>query len=78
ANPTVFELFHIQHQCNYFCGLLNLKPLKVPETLQTSPKPKGSSSPLLQRKTAPSSSSPQTPRKATKSPKVSRKLNPQT
>ncbi|KAL1271427.1 hypothetical protein QQF64_030443 [Cirrhinus molitorella] len=78
ANPKVFEQFQIQHQCNYFCGLLNLKPLKVSETLQTSPRPKGSSSPLQQRKTAPSSSSPQTPRKATKSPKVSRKLNPQT
>ncbi|RXN04128.1 titin-like protein [Labeo rohita] len=75
ANPKVFEQFYIQHQCNYFCGLLNLKPLKVPETLQTSPRPKDSSSPLLQRKIAPSSSSPQTPRK---SPKVSRKLNPQT
>ncbi|XP_073692721.1 uncharacterized protein alpk3b [Garra rufa] len=78
ANPKVFEQFQIQHQCNYFCGLLNLKPLKVPETLQTSSRPKGSSSPLLQRKTAPSSSSPQTSRKATKSPKVSRKMNPQT
>ncbi|XP_016128722.1 alpha-protein kinase 3 [Sinocyclocheilus grahami] len=78
ANLKVFEQFQIQHQCNYFCGLLNLKPLKAPETLQTSTRPKGSSSPLLQRKTAPSSSSPQTPRKATKSPKVSRKLNPQT
>ncbi|XP_077084677.1 uncharacterized protein alpk3b isoform X2 [Siphateles boraxobius] len=78
ANPKVFELFHIQHQCNYFCGLLNLKPLKAPETLQTPSRSKGSSSPLLQRRTAPSSSSPQTSRKATKSPKVSRKLNPQT
>ncbi|XP_058636503.1 titin homolog isoform X2 [Onychostoma macrolepis] len=78
ANPKVFEQFQFQHQCNYFCGLLNLKPLKAPETLQTSTRPKGSSSPLLQRKTVPSSSSPQTPRKATKSPKVSRKLNPQT
>ncbi|XP_067298009.1 alpha-protein kinase 3 isoform X2 [Pseudorasbora parva] len=78
ANPKVFEQFHIQHQCNYFCGLLNLRPLKAPETLQTPTKPKGSSSPLLQRKTASSSSSPQTSRKATKSPNVSRKLNPQT
>ncbi|XP_043101691.1 alpha-protein kinase 3 isoform X2 [Puntigrus tetrazona] len=78
ANPKVFEQFQIQHQCNYFCGLLNLRSLKAPEMLQTSARPKGSSSPLLQRKTAPSSSSPQTPRKATKSPKVSRKLNSQT
>ncbi|XP_056123317.1 titin homolog [Rhinichthys klamathensis goyatoka] len=78
ANPKVFELFHIQHQCNYFCGLLNLKPLKAPETLQAPSRSKGKSSPLLQRRTAPSSSSPQTSRKATKSPKVSHKLNPQT
>ncbi|CAM4522795.1 unnamed protein product [Leuciscus chuanchicus] len=78
ANPKVFELFHIQHQCNYFCGLLNLKPLKAPETLQAPSRSKGSSSPLLQRRTDPSSSSPQTSRKSTKSPKVSRKLNPQT
>ncbi|KAK7170547.1 hypothetical protein R3I94_000675 [Phoxinus phoxinus] len=77
ANPKVFELFHIQHQCNYFCGLLNLKPLKAPETLQAPSRSKGSSSPLLQRRTTPSSSSPQTSRKASKSPKVSRKLNPQ-
>ncbi|XP_067255643.1 alpha-protein kinase 3 isoform X2 [Chanodichthys erythropterus] len=77
ANPKVFEQFHIQHQCNYFCGLLNLKPLKAPETLQSPNRSKGTSSPLLQRRTAPSSSSPQTSRKATKSPKVSRKLNPQ-
>ncbi|XP_051754428.1 alpha-protein kinase 3 isoform X3 [Ctenopharyngodon idella] len=77
ANPKVFEQFHIQHQCNYFCGLLNLKPLKAPETLQSPNRSKGTSSPLLQRRTAPSSSSPQTSRKATKSPKVSRKLDPQ-
>ncbi|XP_048040255.1 alpha-protein kinase 3 isoform X2 [Megalobrama amblycephala] len=77
ANPKVFEQFHIQHQCNYFCGLLNLKPLKAPETLQSPNRSKGTSSPLLQRRTAPSSSSPQTSRKVTKSPKVSRKLNPQ-
>ncbi|KAK7176514.1 hypothetical protein R3I93_000675 [Phoxinus phoxinus] len=77
ANPKVFELFHIQHQCNYFCGLLNLKPLKAPETLQAPSRSKGSSSPLLQRRTTPSSSSPQTSRKASKSPKVSCKLNPQ-
>ncbi|KAG1942078.1 alpha-protein kinase [Pimephales promelas] len=78
ANPKIFELFHIQHQCNYFCGLLNLKPLKAPETLQALSRSQGSSSPLLQRRPALSSSSPQTSRKATKSPKVSRKLNPQT
>ncbi|XP_056317514.1 titin homolog isoform X2 [Danio aesculapii] len=78
ANPPVFEQFQIQHQCNYFCGLLNLRSLKVPEILQTPLRSKGSSSPLLQRRSADSSSSPQISRKATKSPKLSRKPNPQT
>lgn len=64
ANPNVFEQFPTQHQCNYYCGLLNLKPPKLPEMLQTA-KYRGSSSP-------------QTQRKATKSPKVSRRSNPQT
>ncbi|XP_065123971.1 alpha-protein kinase 3 isoform X2 [Paramisgurnus dabryanus] len=64
ANPKVFEHFQSQHQCNYFCGLLKLKPPKVLETLQTA-RFKGSSSPQTQRKTS-------------KSPKLSRKPNPQT
>ncbi|XP_017212548.3 uncharacterized protein alpk3b isoform X2 [Danio rerio] len=78
ANLRVFEQFQIQHQCNYFCGLLNLRSLKTPETLQTPSRSKGSSSPLLQRRIADNSSSPQISRKATKSPKLSRKPNPQT
>ncbi|TRY66336.1 hypothetical protein DNTS_024328 [Danionella cerebrum] len=76
ANPQVFERFLIQHQCNYYCGLLNLRPLKSPESLQTSARSKGSSSPLLQRRTPASSSSPQPQRRANKSPKVPRKINP--
>ncbi|XP_056614055.1 alpha-protein kinase 3 isoform X2 [Triplophysa dalaica] len=64
ANPKVFEQFPTEHQCNYFCGLLNLKPPKLPEMLQT----------VRYR----GYYSPQTQRKAPKSPKVSRRSNPQT
>ncbi|XP_055058919.2 alpha-protein kinase 3 isoform X1 [Misgurnus anguillicaudatus] len=60
-NPKVFEQFQSQHQCNYFCGLLKLKPPKVLETSRF----RGSTSPQTQRKTS-------------KSPKLSRKPNPQT
>ncbi|XP_041642026.1 alpha-protein kinase 3-like isoform X2 [Cheilinus undulatus] len=73
GNPKVFEQFVSQHQCNYFCGLLSLKSLKVMDSLLTPTKPKGSRSPLLQRKAATGSSSPQTARKAAGSPRMPRK-----
>ncbi|XP_062327024.1 alpha-protein kinase 3 isoform X2 [Osmerus eperlanus] len=73
GNPKVFEQFVSQHQCNYYCGLLSLRALKAVESLQTPIKPKGSRSPMLHRKMTPGSSSPLTPRKATASPRVSRK-----
>ncbi|CAB1448100.1 unnamed protein product [Pleuronectes platessa] len=73
GNPKVFEQFVSQHQCNYFCGLLSLRSLKVMDALLTPTKPKGSRSPLLQRKMAAGSSSPQTGRKAAGSPRVPRK-----
>ncbi|XP_071346092.1 alpha-protein kinase 3 [Trachinotus anak] len=73
GNPKVFEQFVSQHQCNYFCGLLGLRSLKVMDTLLTPAKPKGSRSPLLQRKMAAGSSSPQTGRKAAGSPRLPRK-----
>ncbi|XP_062244118.1 alpha-protein kinase 3-like [Platichthys flesus] len=73
GNPKVFEQFVSQHQCNYFCGLLSLRSLKVMDSLLTPTKPKGSRSPLLQRKMAAGSSSPQTGRKAAGSPRVPRK-----
>ncbi|XP_034535473.1 alpha-protein kinase 3 [Notolabrus celidotus] len=73
GNPKVFEQFVSQHQCNYFCGLLGLKSLKVIDSLLMPAKPKGSRSPLLQRKTAAGSSSPQTVRKASGSPRMPRK-----
>ncbi|MED6257223.1 hypothetical protein ATANTOWER_015386 [Ataeniobius toweri] len=73
GNPKVFHQFVSQHKCNYFCGLLGLRSLKVMDSLSTPTKPKGSKSPLLQRKKAVGSSSPQTSRKATVSPRMPRK-----
>lgn len=73
GDPKVFEQFVSQHQCNYFCGLLSLRSLKVMDSLLTPVKPKGSRSPLLQRKMAAGSSSPQTGRKAASSPRMPRK-----
>ncbi|XP_068586657.1 alpha-protein kinase 3 [Cebidichthys violaceus] len=72
GNPKVFEQFVSQHQCNYFCGLLSLRSLKVLDSLMTPSKPKGSRSPLLQRKAA-GSSSPQTGRRAAGSPRLPKK-----
>lgn len=74
ANPKVFEQFVIQHQCNYFCGLLGLRSLKVIESLLMPMKPKGSKSPLVQRKMASGSSSSQTGRKTNASPRTPRKM----
>lgn len=81
GSPKVFEQFLTQHQCNYYCGLLSLRPLKTTDSLQQPPRIKGSRSPLLNRKVGSSSpqqqrnglGSPQTNRKATSSPKVVRK-----
>lgn len=75
----MFEQFAAQHQCNYFCGLLSLKPLKTMDSLQQPGKTKGSRSPLLNRKLGSSPQmqrkghSPQLLRKANSSPKVARK-----
>ncbi|CAL9701956.1 unnamed protein product [Knipowitschia caucasica] len=71
GNPKIFEQFVIQHQCNYYCGLLGLRSLKVIESLLMPTKPRGSKSPLLQRKLG--SSSPQTGRKTSASPRTSKK-----
>ncbi|KAF7649094.1 hypothetical protein LDENG_00147460 [Lucifuga dentata] len=73
GNPKVFEQFVSQHQCNYYCGLLSLRSLKQMDSLMTPSKPKGSRSPLLQRKMATGSSSPQSGRKSTGSPRLPRK-----
>ncbi|KAM4602932.1 alpha-protein kinase 3 [Polymixia lowei] len=73
GNLKVFEQFVAQHQCNYYCGLLSLRSLKAMDSLQTPSKPKGSRSPLLQRKMAAGSSSPQTSRKGAGSPRLPKK-----
>ncbi|XP_035272405.1 alpha-protein kinase 3-like isoform X1 [Anguilla anguilla] len=81
-NPQVFEQFAVQHQCNYYCGLLGLRTLKPIDSQPQPAKIKGSRSPLLNRRAGPSSSpqlpkkgvhSPQSTRKAASSPKVTRK-----
>nr|XP_033490921.1 alpha-protein kinase 3 isoform X1 [Epinephelus lanceolatus]XP_033490922.1 alpha-protein kinase 3 isoform X1 [Epinephelus lanceolatus]XP_033490923.1 alpha-protein kinase 3 isoform X1 [Epinephelus lanceolatus]XP_033490924.1 alpha-protein kinase 3 isoform X1 [Epinephelus lanceolatus] len=69
GSPEVFEQFLTHHQCNYYCGLLGLRPLK---SLEQQSKVKGSRSPLLNRRL--SSSSPQVQRKG-HSPQMSRKAN---
>ncbi|XP_061621728.1 alpha-protein kinase 3-like isoform X2 [Phyllopteryx taeniolatus] len=74
GKPEVLEGFVSQHQCNYFCGLLGLRSLKLLDSLTAPAKTKGSRSPLLQRKSqAPGSCSPQTSRRAANSPRVPRK-----
>uniref|UniRef100_A0A8C6L4W6 non-specific serine/threonine protein kinase n=1 Tax=Nothobranchius furzeri TaxID=105023 RepID=A0A8C6L4W6_NOTFU len=71
GSPEVFDQFLTYHQCNYYCGLLGLRPLKTAD-LQPPTKIKGSKSPLLNRRM--SSSSPQAQRKG-HSPQMSRKNN---
>uniref|UniRef100_A0A3Q3QIH7 Alpha-type protein kinase domain-containing protein n=1 Tax=Monopterus albus TaxID=43700 RepID=A0A3Q3QIH7_MONAL len=70
SSPEVFEQFLTHHQCNYYCGLLGLRPLKSMDSQQPT-KMKGSKSPLLNRKLG--SSSPQMAKRS--SPKVPRKLS---
>ncbi|XP_061524066.1 alpha-protein kinase 3-like isoform X2 [Phycodurus eques] len=74
GKPEVLEGFVSQHQCNYFCGLLGLRSLKLLDSLTAPAKTKGSRSPSLQRKSQASGScSPQTSRRAANSPRVPRK-----
>ncbi|XP_067275081.1 alpha-protein kinase 3 isoform X2 [Pseudorasbora parva] len=83
GSPKIIEQFITQHQCNYYCGLLSLRPLKPVDSLQ-QPKIKTSRSPLLARRGVTGSSSPQlqkkaispqTTRKGTSSPKVVKKTS---
>ncbi|XP_053741685.1 alpha-protein kinase 3 isoform X1 [Synchiropus splendidus] len=74
GSPEVFDQFLAQHQCNYYCGLLSLRPLKSMDSLQQPAKMKGSRSPLLNRKVGSGSGSPQLQRKG-QSPQLSRKTN---
>ncbi|XP_049578476.1 alpha-protein kinase 3 isoform X2 [Syngnathus scovelli] len=82
SSSEILEQFPTVHQCNYYCGLLGLRPLKTQEQQQSS-KVKVSRSPLLNRKLSIGSGSPQphrkghspqTARKANVSPKVTRKV----
>ncbi|XP_021323493.1 alpha-protein kinase 3 isoform X1 [Danio rerio] len=81
GSPKIIDQFIAQHQCNYYCGLLGLRPLKPIDSLQ-QPKIKTSRSPLLARRGVTGSSSPQlqkkgtspqSTRKGTSSPKVAKK-----
>ncbi|XP_016345094.1 alpha-protein kinase 3-like [Sinocyclocheilus anshuiensis] len=67
----IIEQFITQHQCNYYCGLFGLRPLKPMESLQ-QPKTKTSRSPLLAKRAVTGSSSPQLQKKGT-SPQSTRK-----
>lgn len=72
TSPKVLEQFLTHHQCNYYCGLMGLRPLKPMDMLQQPSKMKGSRSPLLNRKAG--SSSPQLQRKGTGSPQTARRI----
>ncbi|XP_078480010.1 LOW QUALITY PROTEIN: alpha-protein kinase 3-like [Lampetra planeri] len=74
GSPEVLEQFVTHHQCNYYCGLIGLRPLKTADSLQQPTKVKGSRSPLLNRKLGQGSCSPQLQRKG-QSPQMSRKAN---
>uniref|UniRef100_A0A6Q2Z7Z4 Alpha-type protein kinase domain-containing protein n=1 Tax=Esox lucius TaxID=8010 RepID=A0A6Q2Z7Z4_ESOLU len=76
GSPKVFEQFHTQHQCNYYCGLLSLRTLKSMDTLLQPPKTKGSRSPLLNKKLG--STSPQLNKKlGSTSPQLNKSYSPQ-
>ncbi|KAL7878923.1 hypothetical protein AOLI_G00098970 [Acnodon oligacanthus] len=72
GSPKILEQFVTQHQCNYYCGLLSLRPLKLMDSLQ-QPKVKTSRSPLLARRASTASSSPQLQKKVSVSPQAPRK-----
>lgn len=76
SSPEVFEQFITHHQCNYYCGLLGLRPLKTIDSLQQPGKMKGSRSPLLNRKLSTGSSSPHLQKKGSHSPHSQRKASP--
>uniref|UniRef100_A0A673CJL9 non-specific serine/threonine protein kinase n=1 Tax=Sphaeramia orbicularis TaxID=375764 RepID=A0A673CJL9_9TELE len=75
GSPEVFEQFVTHHQCNYYCGLLGLRPLKIMDSLQQPTKMKGSRSPLLNRKLSSGSGSPQLQKKGSHSPQMLKKTN---
>ncbi|XP_008060295.1 alpha-protein kinase 3 [Carlito syrichta] len=69
--PALLDQFASSHQCNAFCEMLGLQPLKGPEAAHSQAKAKGSKSPSSGRKG--SQLSPQTQKKAPPSPQGTRK-----
>ncbi|XP_053356427.1 uncharacterized protein alpk3a isoform X1 [Clarias gariepinus] len=75
SSPKILEQFVIQHQCNYYCGLLGLRALMTMDSFQQS-KLKTSRSPLMARKVGlADSSSPQLLKKGSSSPQTGKKVN---
>lgn len=75
GSPKILEEFVIQHQCNYYCGLLGLRALKTMDSLQQS-KLKTSRSPMLARKVGlADSSSPQLQKKGSSNPQTAKNIN---
>ncbi|MCJ8733396.1 hypothetical protein PDJAM_G00222840 [Pangasius djambal] len=75
GSPKILEKFVIQHQCNYYCGLLGLRALTTMDCLQQS-KIKTSRSPMLARRVGlADSSSPQLLKKGPSSPQTAKNVN---
>ncbi|KAM5206622.1 alpha-protein kinase 3 isoform 5-T5 [Hipposideros larvatus] len=72
--PALLDQFASSHQCNTFCEMLGLKPLKGPEAAHPQAKAKGSKSPSAGRKGP--QLSPQPQKKGLPSPQGTRKSAP--
>uniref|UniRef100_G1M625 Alpha kinase 3 n=2 Tax=Ailuropoda melanoleuca TaxID=9646 RepID=G1M625_AILME len=72
--PALLDQFASSHQCNPFCEMLGLKPLKGPEAAHPQGKAKGSKSPSTGRKGG--QLSPQPQKKGLPSPQGTRKSTP--
>ncbi|XP_044244362.2 alpha-protein kinase 3 isoform X2 [Ursus arctos] len=72
--PALLDQFASSHQCNPFCEMLGLKPLKGPEAAHPQGKAKGSKSPSTGRKGG--QLSPQPQKKGPPSPQGTRKSTP--
>lgn len=74
--PALLDQFASSHQCNPFCEMLGLQPLKGPEAAHPPGKAKGSKSPSTGRKGG--QLSPQPQKKGLPSPQGTRKSTPST
>ncbi|KAK2491705.1 LOW QUALITY PROTEIN: hypothetical protein MC885_000632 [Smutsia gigantea] len=74
CSPALLDQFASSHQCNDFCGMLGLKPLRGLEAAHPPAKAKGSKSPSASRKG--SQLSPQPQKKGLPSPQGTRKSAP--